>query len=73
MKKLIFITVITFSISTMGYSQTLDRGAPAVCQDCEPCTGSYLICDSNHDAFWSDVASNCGPGTSIEIEFLEGC
>jgi hypothetical protein len=68
MKKLIGKLVLLF-LFMFSFSKADAR----TCQECDACTGMYFICDSDNETFWGDVNSNCGPGTSIQIEFLEGC
>lgn len=45
----------------------------AICDECDSCTGHYIVCQSNVEAFEEDYKSNCGPNSQVSTEVLEGC
>jgi hypothetical protein len=48
-------------------------GYGGLCESCEDCFGSILVCESQLEQAFQDYDQNCGPNSHVTFNYIPGC
>lgn len=70
-----FFVVLAFSLPMVNAEDPTPPVVPFgdCCDTCQPCSGSYNVCQSQLSDFMDDLCQNCGPGTHITVLVWTWC